>query len=136
MGTGVAPDLWSPTSRPVPFLARRDEVRNWKGAGDTRTLREARRVAATGADSRPGLELIRPRVGCRRPVDAIKPSTVSTAPLRTFLSLHARPINLVVFQGSHVPTEVGTSKPDLEGGFPLRCFQRLSLPDVATLRCA
>ena len=27
------------------------------------------------------------------------------------------------------------SKPDLEGGFLLRCFQLLSLPDVATLRC-
>ena len=103
MGTGVAPDLWSPTSRAAPFLARREDVRNWKGAGDTRTLREARRAAANGADSRPGLEMIQSRIGCRRPVGAIKPSTVSTAPLRTFLSLHARPINLVVFQGSHVP---------------------------------
>ena len=27
------------------------------------------------------------------------------------------------------------SAPNLEGGFPLRCFQRLSLPNVATLRC-
>jgi len=61
----------------------------------------------------------------------IKPSTVSTAQLRTSRSLHLRPINLVVFQGSHT----FVSKPDLEGGFPLRCFQRLSLPDVATLRC-
>ena len=103
MGTGVAPDLWSPTSRGAPFLARRDDVRIWKGAGDTSALREAGRVAATGAESRPGLELIQSRIGCRRPVDAIKPSTVSTAPLRTFRSLHARPINLVVFQGSHVP---------------------------------
>ena len=25
--------------------------------------------------------------------------------------------------------------PDLEGGFPLRCFQRLSLPSIATRRC-
>ena len=32
----------------------------------------------------------------------IKPSTVSTAQLRTSQSLHLRPINLVVFQGSLV----------------------------------
>lgn len=32
----------------------------------------------------------------------IKPSTVSTAQLRTSQSLHSRPINLVVFQGSLV----------------------------------
>ena len=61
----------------------------------------------------------------------IKPSTVSTAPLKTFLPLHARPINLVVFQGSHSTKECNTH---LEGGFPLRCFQRLSLPHLATQR--
>ncbi len=26
-------------------------------------------------------------------------------------------------------------RPNLEVGFPLRCFQRLSIPDVATRRC-
>ena len=31
-------------------------------------------------------------------------------------------------------TEV-SGKPNLEVGFPLRCFQRLSLPNVATRRC-
>jgi len=62
----------------------------------------------------------------------IKPSTVSTAQLKTSLPLHSRPINLVVFQGSLVLKR--TTKPHLEGGFPLRCFQRLSLPNVATLR--
>ncbi len=66
----------------------------------------------------------------RRMVGAIKPSTVSTALLKTFLSLHMRPINLVVFQGSLTYA----SRPYLEGGFPLRCFQRLSLPYLATQR--
>ena len=28
-----------------------------------------------------------------------------------------------------------SGRPNLEGGFPLRCFQRLSFPDVATRRC-
>ena len=44
------------------------------------------------------------------------------------LHLHTQPINLVVFKGP-------SGRVDLEGGFPLRCFQRLSLPIVATLRC-
>ena len=38
---------------------------------------------------------------------------------------HIRPINVVVFHGS--------MKSYLEGGFPLRCFQRLSRPYIATL---
>lgn len=40
------------------------------------------------------------RIG-RRPVDVIKRSTVSTALLKASQPLHMRPINLVVFQGSH-----------------------------------
>ena len=35
-------------------------------------------------------------------VGVMNPLTVSTAQLRTFLPLHLQPINLVVFQGSHV----------------------------------
>ena len=38
------------------------------------------------------------------------------------------PINLIISQGSQ-------TIPNLEVGFPLRCFQRLSLPDIATRRC-
>ena len=80
--------------------------------------------------ARDKLRLVSPRREPRRPVDVIKRSTVSTAPLRASRPLHARPINLVVFQGSFACA----TKPHLEGGFPLRCFQRLSLPNVATLR--
>ena len=68
----------------------------------------------------------------RRGVDVIKPLTVSTAYLKAFRPLQLRPINPVVFRGSIVPE--GTGIPDLEGGFPLRCFQRLSLPHLATQR--
>ena len=28
-----------------------------------------------------------------------------------------------------------SGRPNLEGGFPLRCFQRLSIPDIATRQC-
>ena len=58
------------------------------------------------------------------------PSTVSTAQLRASQPFHSRPINRVVFPGSHA----NATRTHLQGGFPLRCLQRLSLPDVATLR--
>ncbi len=63
-------------------------------------------------------------------VGVVKLSTVSTALLNASLRLHMRPINLVVFQGSLAYA----TKPYLEEGFPLRCFQRLSLPNLATQR--
>ena len=53
---------------------------------------------------------------------------ISTGKLHALLHVHTRPINVVVFHGSRGRTR-------LEGGFPLRCLQRLSLPHVATLLC-
>ncbi len=66
----------------------------------------------------------------RARVDLTRPSTVSTALLKVFRPLHMRPINPVVFRGSLAYA----SNIDLEGGFLLRCFQRLSLRHLATLR--
>ncbi len=54
---------------------------------------------------------------------------ISTPRLNTLLCLHLVPINLVISQG---PITI----PNLGVGFPLRCFQRLSFPDIATERCA
>jgi len=45
---------------------------------------------------------------------------------------HLCPIYLVVFKGSYWITP-GISY--LKGGFTLRCLQRLSLPNLATLLC-
>jgi len=42
--------------------------------------------------------------------------------------LHLRPIDVVVFDGP-------LSRSNLGGGFVLRCFQHLSLPDAATRPC-
>jgi len=53
---------------------------------------------------------------------------ISTGPLNTLLCLHDRPINVLVLDGTH-----GNSR--LEEGFALRCFQRLSFPNIATQRC-
>ena len=58
---------------------------------------------------------------------------ISTARLKALLPLHLRPINVVVYHGPSGGLRRGT--PGLEVGFPLRCFQRLSRPHIATLRC-
>ncbi|MFM2216535.1 MAG: hypothetical protein RL240_853 [Planctomycetota bacterium] len=54
----------------------------------------------------------------------VKRSSVSTGKLNTLRCLHIQPINLVVYQG----TFAYATKPSLEEGFTLRCFQRLSFP--------
>ena len=53
---------------------------------------------------------------------------ISTGKLHVSPHFHTRPINVVVFHGSQ-------GKPRFEVGFPLRCFQRLSRPYIATLQC-
>ena len=58
---------------------------------------------------------------------------ISTARLRMLPLLHLQPINVLVSNG---PSEgLPPGKIRLEGGFPLRCFQRFSGPDIATRRC-
>ena len=60
---------------------------------------------------------------------------ISISKLNTLLCLHTWPINLVVYEGSLVLMSPSRGISYLEGGFPLRCFQRLSLPNLATQRC-
>src|SRR4051794_17753570 len=62
-------------------------------------------------------------------VKAVKRSTVSTGNLKRFHAVQLRPINRVVYPGS-----LGGKppwNPRLDIGFTLRCFQRLSVPDMA-----
>jgi hypothetical protein len=59
---------------------------------------------------------------------AKKVKTISTGRLNTLQCVHRPPIKLVVCQRS--------TRCHLEVSFPLRCFQRLSPPDLATQRCA
>ena len=58
---------------------------------------------------------------------------ISTRKLRDFHLLHTGPINLVVYKGSLGRFSCG--RHHLEAGFTLRCFQRLSQPNVATQLC-
>jgi len=56
--------------------------------------------------------------------------SISTGQLNTLPCLHLRPINLVVFKGALGALRPGSRS--LEVSFPLRCFQRLSRPYMAT----
>ena len=58
---------------------------------------------------------------------------ISTGQLHALQRFHPRPINVVVYDGPLGGLRLGI--PDLEVSFPLRCFQRLSVPDIATRRC-
>ena len=53
---------------------------------------------------------------------------IRTGKLNALLRLHTQPIDVVVFHGSH-------ARPGFEVSFPLRCFQRLSRPHLATRQC-
>jgi hypothetical protein len=55
--------------------------------------------------------------------------SISTPRLNASLHFHLVPINVVVSYGSQMI-------PNLRVGFPLRCFQRLSVPDLATRQCS
>ena len=59
---------------------------------------------------------------------------ISTDQLNSLRYLHLQPINLVIFKGSLADLRLGIS--NLEVGFALRCFQRLSRPYLATQRSA
>ncbi len=54
---------------------------------------------------------------------------ISTPRLNALLRVHLEPINVVI---CYEPQTI----PHLGDGFSLRCFQRLSVPDIATLRCS
>ena len=53
---------------------------------------------------------------------------IRTGQLSALLRVHLRPIDVVVYHGPQ-------ARPCFVGGFPLRCLQRLSCPDIATLHC-
>ena len=60
------------------------------------------------------------------------PRPISSSQLHALRPFPPCPINLVVFKGSYSYDGIS----HLEGGFTLRCLQRLSLPGLATLPCS
>ena len=59
----------------------------------------------------------------------LSPRPISDSQLHVLPHFHLCPIYLVVFKGSYSCDGIS----HLEGGFTLRCLQRLSRPDLATL---
>ncbi len=57
---------------------------------------------------------------------------ISIGQLNASRRLRLRPIDQVVYLG---PSGLASGSTYLKAGFPLRCFQRLSLPHIATLPC-
>ena len=60
------------------------------------------------------------------------PRPISSSQLHALQHFHPCPINLVVFKGSYSYDGIS----HLEGGFTLRCLQRLSVPYIATRLCS
>ncbi len=56
-------------------------------------------------------------------------TSISIAELNTLLRLYPRPINVVVYHDSSGRVHLGR-------GLALRCFQRLSFPNIATQQCS
>ena len=75
----------------------------------------------------------RPNPPQRKGLESVPRSPVSTGRLHPSRGFHLRPIEHV-FHMRATGTEVPRN-PNLGAGFPLRCFQRLSLPNVANRPC-
>jgi hypothetical protein len=119
MGSGVTPAAWPP-----------ETMRRFSVFGNTAP---ARRRCHQKQNSESEVEKsLTVTKGKREYGQAARP--ISTGRLHTLLRFHLRPINLVVYQGPLGILRSGRS--NLEVGFPLRCFQRLSGPNIATRRCA
>ena len=68
-------------------------------------------------------------------LNQVKPSTISTAKLNTLPCVHTPPIKQVVYLWSYFFPCGKNGRSNLEACFALRCFQRLSQPDIATQQC-
>ncbi len=145
MGTGVTPPVWSPEMCPAggqarpgtgfPIVGRTSKSQTAK-ANEWLLLHDILSKSPYGMARRSidwllplafftGQRVAAPRSGWSSCL------AVRTGRLKRSPAVHARPIDLVVFQE---PTHF-CWKPHLGGGFALRCLQRLSCPDLATRRC-
>src|SRR5215211_4836985 len=70
----------------------------------------------------------RSRLQRNRKVNDQAERVISTPELNTLLCLHPEPINVVVYHDPSGRSHLGI-------GLALRCFQRLSFPNIATQHC-
>jgi hypothetical protein len=146
MGTGVSPPVWSPEMLPaggqaepsahlliVVVVVAHEGTRlrdKWALAPQHSARVPSDYYARSNVGIAPGWVLVQPTEAAPRSGWSSY-LAVRTGRLKRSPAVHARPIDLVVFQE---PTHY-CWKPHLGGGFALRCLQRLSGPDLATRRC-
>ena len=127
MGSGVVPPPWPP-GRPNQRLRCQGQ---WPGASDREM--GVRVILATDQRSWPLLDEC-----CARLVFL----TTGAWPLATGfepfgrlgpVSCRVAAVTLLAYRRAGLARPSG--RPGFEGGFPLRCFQRLSSPHIATRRC-
>ena len=96
-----------------------------------------------GAGLKPGATAggHRPPLQCAEQIYGQAERAIRIGKLNALPRLHLRPIDVVVFDGPSKGSRPRSTGPftlgryDLGACFPLRCFQRLSLPDFATQPC-
>jgi hypothetical protein len=114
MGSGVSLALLPPNLESPPGRGGRLRGARPRGTRDRLSRHSGRRP---------------PRGRASRLPDRIEACrAISTGQLNALPRLYLRPIDVVVFHGPQ-------GRPGFEGGFPLRCLQRLSCPHIATLHC-
>jgi hypothetical protein len=121
MGSGVSLALEPPNLQNAPFGCGAAAPFQTCGPPRDRLIRSPLNSGrSTSAGRRWGTHLLPDRNQAYR--------AISTGQLNASPRLHLRPIDVVVFHGPQ-------GRPGFEGGFPLRCLQRLSCPHIATLHC-
>ena len=88
------------------------------------------RMSKTPANGNPGADMATSMMRCNASAPLVwgYERPISTARLSALPRVHLRPINVIISHGPMIR--------NLEVGFALRCFQRLSLPNIATQRCS
>jgi hypothetical protein len=106
----------------------KEDCAAWRAAPDGRAATARRSRSDCARIARPAGALQHPPVATIEEVGDQANRAIRTGRLNALPRFHPRPINVVVYHGSQ-------ARPGFEGGFPLRCIQRLSRPHIATRRC-
>ncbi len=132
MGTGVSPSSW------LPGFVNKSTYNRWREILGTRTFPFRGHVPNSGEfgtcprmGSCPRISL--PAFFVKNKLYGQASRAISTGKLHTSRCVHIQPIKQVVYL---CPSALAGGRSYLGACFPLICFQRLSLPNVATQRCS
>ena len=120
-GPGVAPPLSPPTKQPIYNTSSSHTQHNTHPTGPALHQTQPHRLLSQISDSGCDTNIVSKPLGQLVPV-----SSTCYQAYTSGLSTQSSPGNLNPQQGG---------RPHLGTGFPLRCFQRLSLPNIANQPC-